>query len=41
MRKGEYGPWEKAHGFASDRFLKDEASRFGECEIKKRPTKQI
>jgi hypothetical protein len=32
-----FAPWEKEHGFDSDRFMKNETSRLGECEIKKRP----
>jgi len=37
MVKEEFAAWERSHGFASDRFLRDEASRVGEFEIKREP----
>ena len=37
MEKEAYAPFEIEHGYASDRFLRQEASRAGEYEIKKRP----
>ena len=32
-----FAPWEIQHGYASDRFLRQETSRLGEFEIKRRP----
>ena len=36
MYKEQFAPFEIEHGFASDRFLKGEPSRAGECEIRNR-----
>ena len=36
MNKEQYAPWEVQHGFASDRFLRNEASRASECELRPR-----
>jgi hypothetical protein len=36
MNKEAYAPFEIHNGFASDRFLRNEPSRAGECEIKTR-----
>ena len=36
MRKGEFASWEKQHGYNSDRFLKNERSRAGECVMRRR-----
>jgi hypothetical protein len=35
--KQVYASWETQNGYASDRFMKNEASRVGEFEIKARP----
>jgi hypothetical protein len=41
MNRGIYSSWEIQHGYNSDHFLKGEASRVGEYEIKRRAeTKQ-
>lgn len=37
MEKGAYAPFEIEHGFASDRFLRNEPSRAGEYHIRRRP----
>jgi hypothetical protein len=37
VNKEQYAPWEKTFGFASDHFLKTEASRAGEYELNRRP----
>jgi hypothetical protein len=37
VQKEVYAPWEIRNGFNSDRFLRNEPSRAGEFEIKRRP----
>jgi len=34
--KQAYAPWEIQHGYNSDRFLKNERSRAGECVMRRR-----
>jgi hypothetical protein len=36
VRKGEYSPWEKQHGFNDENALRNDESRADECEIKPR-----